>query len=184
MSSNNMLKILCNLPVILLFLYFIPFVGVCLIVLRFFTYKGSKKQFISSSLITVGVLIIIPKILGGLLSLIKIEDDIPYLKDILNSDIYVKLFDYSKFILTIGIILLIVSAIFKTISNKISNIASSYINNYQKEMKEVSKQNDMEIKLKQERAKTTRVVYCPNCGADNILAEKVGKCKYCRQDIQ
>ena len=179
-----MLKILCSLPVILLFLYFIPFVGVCLIVLRCFIYRGSKKQFISNSLITIGILIIIPKIIGGVLSLIKMEENIPYLKDILNSDIYIKLFDYSKFVLTIGIILLIISAIFKTVSNKISNLASSYINNYQKEMTEVSKQNDMEIKLKQERAKTTRVVYCPNCGADNIVTEKVGKCKYCRQDIQ
>lgn len=183
MNSNNMLKILCSLPVILLFLYFIPFVGVCLIVLRCFVYNG-KKQFISSSLITIGVLILIPKIIGEVLSFIKIKGDIPYLNDILNSDIYIKLFGYSKLILIVGIILLIVSAIFKTISNKISNFVSSYINNYQKEMSEISKQNDMEIKLKQEKAKTTRVVNCPNCGADNMVTEKVGKCKYCRQDIQ
>ena len=182
MNSNNMLKILCSLPVILLFLYFVPLVGVCLIVLRCFTYRGSKKQFISNSLIIIGILILIPRIVGEVVSFLK--QDIHYLNDVLASDIYIKLFDYSKFILIIGIILLIVSAIFKAVSNKISNIASSYLNNYQKEMTEVSKQNDMEIKLKQERAKTTRVVYCSNCGADNIVTEKVGKCKYCRQDIQ
>lgn len=42
----------------------------------------------------------------------------------------------------------------------------------------------MEIKLKQERAKNTHVVYFSYCGADNKLTEKTETCKYCRRQIE
>ena len=48
---------------------------------------------------------------------------------------------------------------------------------------EISKQNDMQIKIKQQNAKNTSYVKCPNCGSDNLLSEKFGTCKYCRRKL-
>lgn len=184
MSSNNILKILCSLPSILLFLYFIPFVGVCLIILRCFVYNN-KKRFVSKGLIIIGILIYIPKILGDILNLIKFKiDTIPYFSEVINSDAYIKLVDYSEFILTVGIITLIISVIFKKVFDKISRVARSYIKSNISQQQEISKQNDLEVKLRREKAKNTHVVYCPHCGGDNMLTEKVGKCKYCRRKIE
>ena len=43
MKNNLFIKILCSIPVILLFLYFIPFLGVCLILFRYFIYDNKKR---------------------------------------------------------------------------------------------------------------------------------------------
>lgn len=182
MNTNKMLKILSSLPIILLFLYFIPFIGICLIILRYFVY-GTKKYFsVSIDLIATGLILLIPKLFNVCLKLLKI--DIIEFNNIIASDIYLKLIEYSKFIISVGIIFLIISTIFKNVFNKIQSYIKDYVNKQDKIMAEVSKQNDMEIKEKQEKAKNTRVVICPNCGADNIVTEKVGKCKYCRRTIQ
>ena len=42
----------------------------------------------------------------------------------------------------------------------------------------------MKMQEKRERAKNTHVVYCPYCGADNMLTEKTGICKFCRRKIE
>ena len=49
--------------------------------------------------------------------------------------------------------------------------------------KEVSRENDLKVKLKQIASQNTEVVICPYCGADNILTSKVGTCKFCRKKI-
>ncbi len=43
MKNNLLFKILSSLPVILIALYFIPFLGVCLILLRYFMYDNKKE---------------------------------------------------------------------------------------------------------------------------------------------
>ena len=71
MKNNIILKILLSIPIILIALYFIPFLGVCLIIFKLFVY-GSKKSIITSvSLLIVGLLVLIPKVL----SLTKINID-------------------------------------------------------------------------------------------------------------
>lgn len=140
-------------------------------------------------LIIVGILIYLPIVIGEILEIANLKSDtIPYLNEILDSSMYIELVSYSKLILTVGIIFLVISLILKKVFDKTSNFIKSYamssISAHEKTMAEVSKQNDMEIKLKQERAKNTHVVYCPHCGADNMLTAKVGKCKYCRRQIQ
>ena len=40
------------------------------------------------------------------------------------------------------------------------------------------------MKEKREKAKNTHIVYCPYCGADNMLTSNVGRCKYCRRRIE
>ena len=45
MKYNPFIRLLCSIPIILVFLYFIPFVGVCLILLRYFLYSEKEKNF-------------------------------------------------------------------------------------------------------------------------------------------
>lgn len=186
MKNNIILKILLSIPIILIALYFIPFLGVCLIIFKLFVY-GSKKGIITSvSLLIVGLLVLIPKVL----SLTKINiDKIPYLKDIINSDMYnIDFIKYSKLLITIGIIFLVITIILKLVvtklSNKFNGKVGEYINEMQKKEMEISRENDMKIKLKQERAKNTSYVKCPYCGSDNLLGEKFGTCSFCRRKIE
>lgn len=186
MKNNIILKILLSIPIILIALYFIPFLGVCLIIFKLFVY-GSKKSIITSvSLLIVGLLVLIPKVL----SLTKINiDKILYLKDIINSDMYnINFIKYSKLLITIGIIFLVITIILKLVvtklSNKFNGKVGEYINEMQKKEMEISRENDMKIKLKQERAKNTSYVKCPYCGSDNLLGEKFGTCSFCRRKIE
>lgn len=186
MKNNFILKILLSIPIILIALYFIPFLGVCLIIFKLFVY-GSKKGIITSaSLLIVGLLVLIPKVL----SLTKINiDKIPYLKDIINSDMYnINFIKYSKLLITIGIIFLVITIILKLVitklSNKFNGKVGEYITQMQKKEIEISRENDMKIKLKQERAKNTSYVKCPYCGSDNLLGEKFGTCSFCRRKIE
>lgn len=175
MRSNIFLKLLSSLPVILIFLYFVPFLGICLLLIRCFVYTN-KKISTPIVMIVIGGLILIPK---GL-SLLKINI---LTNDILkwyNSD----LLKYSKLLLTVGIIFLLISCITNNIFNKFVSFITSYINSHEKREREISEKNDLLMKEKQEKAKNTKVVYCPYCGADNMLTEKVGTCKYCRRKIQ
>ena len=186
MKNNIILKILLSIPIILIALYFIPFLGVCLIIFKLSVY-GRKKSIITSvSLLIVGLLVLIPKVL----SLTKINiDKIPYLKDIINSDMYnINFIKYSKLLITIGIIFLVITIILKLVvtklSNKFNGKVGEYITQMQKKEIEISRENDMKIKLKQERAKNTSYVKCPYCGSDNLLGEKFGTCSFCRRKIE
>lgn len=183
MTQKLILKTICSLPVIFISLYFVPFIGICLITLRLFIYNNKKYYSISINLIILGIILSIPKILDLILKTIK-NINIPHLEKIINSNIYINLVDYSKFIISLGIILLIISYIFKGLIEKLTNLIKTYIIVKEKQNYQISKKNDMEIKLKQERAKNTSVVHCPNCGADNILTEDIGTCKYRRRKIQ
>lgn len=183
MNSEKILKIICSLPIILIAMYFVPFLGICLLVLRYFVYNNKNKYPVSIYLIIVGVLILIPKLIYEILKLFN-NVEIKYLNEVVNSDIYIKLIGYCKMLFILSVILLIISYVFKKTVDKLRNYIGSYIYNHEKILTEVSKENDMKIKLKQERAKNTQFVSCPHCGADNILTEKIGKCKYCRRNLQ
>ena len=180
----KLLRLLSSIPIILVFLYFIPFLGICLILLRCFMNVDKKKYFISLYLIIAGVLILIPKIVNIVLDFIKVDvSGIPYFEEIVTSDLYGKLLNYSKLLFCVGIILLIIIYVFQSLFQKTQNSFKSYVRNHEQRNAEIYRKNDMEIKLKQERAKNTSVVHCPHCGADNILTSKVGRCKYCRRSL-
>ena len=97
------------------------------------------------------------------------------------------LLNYSKLLITVGIIFLIISFIFrKAILRLISKLKSGvteYIDKYEKEQRQIREKNDLIIKERREIVKNTHLVHCPNCGADNTIVGKVGKCKFCRNDI-
>lgn len=186
MKSNALFKLLATLPVIFIALYFIPFLGICLILFRYFMYNDKRRVRTSIILFGVGILILIPKGLYSVLDIVNFDiNSIPYLEDIINSELYnIELIDYSKFLICVGIIFLIISFIIKSLFNKVNSGIMKYITETEKRDAEMSKQNDMEIKLKQEKAKNTSYVKCPNCGSDNLLGEKFGTCSYCRRKIE
>lgn len=106
MNQNRFLKILCSLPILLLMLYFLPFLGICLLILRCFIYSNRKRITTPIILIVVAILILIPKGLNIIFNMIKFDSSvIPYYEDIMNAEIYVvDLIKYSKFLLTVGVI--------------------------------------------------------------------------------
>ena len=62
MNYNKLLKILCSIPIILVMLYFIPFLGVCLLICRYFIYKTEKSIKTPITLVIIGLIILIPNI--------------------------------------------------------------------------------------------------------------------------
>lgn len=183
MKHNILFKLLGSIPVILLALYYIPFLGVCLILFRYFVYKDRKYYSTPLWLFITAILILLPKGADLIINTFKIGITIPYLNTIINSSIYANLLGYTKLLITVSIILLIVSYVLKHVFTSLYNKFIQFVNEEQRKDYEISQKNDLLIKEKQQRSKDTRVVYCPNCGADNMLTTKTGKCKYCRNDI-
>ena len=179
---KNILKILSSIPVILLLLYYIPFLGICLILFRFYLYKDQKQYKTQIILIICGLLLLIPKLISSL----KIKG-IPYLQEIISSDIYKTLIPYSKRLITIGIVFLILSYIFRNlitkINEKLETGVKSYIEKEEQKDYEIRQKNDLIMQEKREIAKNTHVIKCPHCGANNTLTAQTGTCKHCRQPI-
>lgn len=190
MKNNYLFKFLSSLPVILIALYFIPFLGICLILLRYFMYDNKKRISTPIYIVEVGILVLIPKALSLILNMAKVDlNKIPYLSDIVNAELYnVNFMNYSKRLICVGVIFLIISFVLKSIFDKVSSKLNSEVRNYisetQRRDAEISKQNDIEMKIKQEKAKNTSYVKCPNCGSDNLLEGKFGTCKYCRRELE
>lgn len=189
--NTKILKLIASIPVILLTLYFIPFLGICLIVFRLYLNKNEENKYSFYMLLVIlGILINIPKFMWIILVKMKYNiSKIPYLSIIIKSDLYnINFIKYSKLLISIGIIFIIITFIINNIISKIhykiNSKKNEYIRKYEQQQLEISKQNDMIIKEKQQKAKTTNYVRCPYCGSDNIISEKIGTCKYCRRKIE
>lgn len=164
------IKIITSFPVILIFLYFIPILGVILSIFRMMITKRRKILF-PIILTIIGILIFI-------MDKYDLQEYITFI-NLFEYDIL----SYSKTLIILGIILIILSYIANKTISKIQNSIFKYINKLDNIEQEISKKNNMEIKLKQERAKNTHHVKCSSCGSDNLVSEKVGKCKYCRKNL-
>lgn len=189
MNENKIFKILCSIPVILITLYFIPFIGVILILFRYYVYRNEKYYKTPLILLICGLLLLIPRVVNSVIKILKFNvEDVPYLKVVLDSAIYLKLLSYSSYLIIVSIIFLIISFIFRNTISKINSIISSQIFNYGSKLQEdsykIRKENDLIMQEKRERAQNTHVVYCPYCGSDNMLTEKTGTCKFCRRKIE
>ncbi len=187
---NKFLKFLCSFPIIFIVLYFIPFLGICLILFRYYVYRlKNRYYFISIYLLVCGLFILVPKVIHSFLKMLDISNiEIPYLNTIINSDIYINLVSYSKLLITVGIIFLVLSVVIKNVFNNVSNKLNSGIRNYmeqdlQKDY-EIRKENDLKMQEKREKTRNTHVVNCPYCGSDNMLTEQTGTCKFCRRRIE
>ena len=177
---NMFIKILLSLPVIFITLYFIPFLGICLLIVRLFV-NNRKNLFTASIIFITGIVILIPKILNSFLNLTGVS----FLNNIINNEFYnVNLIKYSKLLITIGVIFLLLTYVIKIIFNKFNNSLISYIKNVELQDEKISKENDLEMKIKREKMKTTNYVRCPYCGSDNFISFKTGRCQYCRRVIE
>lgn len=186
MKESKILKVLSSIPVILISLYFIPFLGICLIILRYLIVDNKKRISTPIYIIGVGILILIPKGLNLILNMVKVDlAIIPSLKDAINAELYnVNFINYSKRLICVGVVFLIISLGLKSILNKIGEMFNKYITESVNKDYEISKKNDLEMKIKQEKAKNTNYVKCPYCGSDNLLSEKNGFCQYCRRGLE
>lgn len=186
MKNTTFLRLLSSIPIILIFLYFIPFLGICLILLRYL-YNNKKKRISTSIyLIVLGVFILIPTVLNSILDIMKVPNNtIPYLNNIINLELYhVDFIRYGKLLLTVGIVFLIIKFIFNRLFHKFENSIFSYLQCQQQMEKEIFQKNDLLMQEKRKRALNTHIVHCSYCGAENILSDKVGVCKYCRRKIE
>lgn len=185
MTNNFIAKLLSSIPIILIVIYFLPFLGFCLLIFRSLIYS-KKKISTSLILIIIGILLLVPKFLNFIFNILSFDiNTIPYYNEIINSNIYnINIVNYSKSLIMIGIIYLLISMIFTTIFNRASSSIKNYIARSEEKDYEIKSKNNLVIQEKQEKAKNTTVVICPNCGADNIFTEKIGRCKYCRQAIE
>lgn len=185
MRTNLFIKIFSSLLLILIALYFYPALGICLILLRSFIYR-EKNISTPISLISIGCLILIPKCADMILKLINFDvKSIPYLSQITSSTLYNnEIINYSKRLFIVGVIFLIIGVILKRLSYAVSRFGSRYIRSQIHRDTEIAKQNDMTMKIKQEKSRNSCYVRCSNCGGDNIIYEKVGTCKFCRSMIE
>lgn len=187
MKNNILIKILSSIPVILLVLYFLPFLGICLIILRYIVYYSDKRRIVTPYyLVSTGLIILIPKLLKFIFNSFEYNaSNIPYFNSIVSSDLYeVNFINYSKLLITVGIIFLILSSIMSMVLDKAKNSIVSYIKNQERRNDEISRKNDLIMKEKREKALNTNVVICPYCGADNMLTSKNGTCKFCRRKLE
>lgn len=182
--NNKIIKLLSSIPVILLALYFIPFLGVILLILRLFVTNNKKSS--SIIIIVTGFIILIPKLVSSILDLIKFDTTkIPYFNTIIESELYsIDFIKYSKLLITIGVIFLIINFLCNSLFSKLKSSLISYAKKEEEQRKEIIKENDMVFKERKEIARNTYNVKCPYCGADNLISEKVGTCKYCRRKIE
>ena len=184
---NKLFRLLCSIPVILVALYFIPFLGVVLILFRYYTHKGKSVYLLPGVITIIGFIVCFPKLIFSLFDKLKINIDLSFLNNIVNSDIYVDFVSYGKRLITIGIVFLIISFIYKNLILKLTSMAGTkakdYIEKYEQEKREIKEKNDLKIKEQREAIKNTHLVHCPNCGADNTIVGATGHCKYCRQEL-
>ncbi len=188
MKDNLIFKILCSYPVILITLFFMPVIGIILILFRFYMYRDRIYR-IPITILIVGLVLLIPKLLDFIFDLINFDSSkIPYFDTIVDSTIYGRLIGFSKFIIAASIIILIVSFIVKNVASKLDVKAEQAVRNYveRQEAKEleIHEKNDLLVKNRASEANNTHVVKCPSCGGYNTLVYNTGTCKYCRRKIQ
>lgn len=189
-STNGLVKLICSLPVVLIVLYFLPALGVVMVIARYFIY--SERHFFRTPVVLMlaGLILLVPRGLQLATENFNLGFTIPYLSDILNFELYPKLADYGQFILIVGIVVLIVSYLLKSfisgLSNNIRSMMSQYASTKQAEEVEIRKENDLKLREKEitSKQKTPHVVKCPHCGKTNSITGTVGKCKSCRSAIE
>lgn len=190
--NSSAIRTICSLPVILLAIYFIPFLGVLLLITRLFIYSGKKLNRTPSILITIGILAYVPKFVNYVLGLIKFDaSKIPYFNDIITSKMYTgdvikfanRLFIYSAILIIVFYFLNKLKLKVNGLFSQGQNFARNYIENQEKRNDEISRKNDLLMKEKREIAENSKVISCPYCGAETLLTSKTGTCKYCRRSI-
>ncbi len=186
MEQSIFVKYLFSLPVILVVMYFMPVIGLFMLIPRKILLDRSKYNTGVVFIVTFCI-ILIPKLLEYIRDTFKIEN-IPYLNDILTNDVYKVLLSRSKFLFIVGLILVITGLIVKKATSGIKENMfkglTDYINNIEARDAEIAEKNDLKMREKRENAKNTHFVHCPHCGASNTIVGDTGKCSYCKQTLK
>lgn len=189
-SINNFIKLICSLPVILVVLYFVPVLGVLMLIARYFIYGNRHFYRAPITLIIIGLLCLLPRGLDAAIHSFNLSFTVPYLSEIISHELYPKFADYGKFIFILGVVVLIVSyllrSLINTVSSKISRAVGEYASVKQQEELEIRKENDLKLREKEitSAQKTPHAVKCPHCGKTNSIIGTAGKCKSCRSAIE
>lgn len=186
MYANKFLKLLYSLPIILITLYYIPFLGIFLILFRMFMNDSKKNYIFHISLVICGILILFPHGIKELCKSLKINSS--YIEAITNSDVYPSLIKYSKRLIIVGVVFLIMTYVLKNVFSKISNklrenIHKAYNDSLENDYKAKVEAHER-IQKQKESIKNYRVVKCSNCGAENTISEAGETCKYCRTKLK
>ncbi len=186
----KLMKFLCSIPVILLLLYFLPPLGVIVFLARYLVY-GDRHFFRAPVVIAiVSLILLIPQGLYLANQNFNLNLSVPFLNEVIDSNIYPKLADYAKFSFIVAIIILIVTYLLRSflggLSAKFSQLLSSYFSAKQAEEERIAKENDLKLKEKAltSKQKTPHVVKCPHCGKSNSIIGTVGECISCREPIE
>ena len=180
-----LIKLLTSIPIILITLFFIPFLGICLIIARLFLIKNRTKILPAIIFLILGIIINLPLLIENIIKKFHLEINVPYLREILGSDFYTNdLILFGKRLIIIGVIYILLVAIFNKLIDIIQRKIIEYFQKEEEKDIEIRKENDLKMQEKRERSKNTHVVRCPYCGSDNTLTSKVGKCAFCRKSIE
>ena len=90
MRNNVLISLLCNMIVIFVALYYIPFLGVFLIIIRYIIYySDNRKNTTSSYLLVLGAMLLMPKLIKFVSDKISYSlDNVPYFNKLIESNIY------------------------------------------------------------------------------------------------
>lgn len=184
-KNNKLISLLVSLPIILLFLYFIPFLGICLLIANFVVNFHKKKNLINWHIGLAGLAFLIPKAIETILFYLKINiNQVPILKDIIASNLYQQnILQYAKLLIIIGVISYIISYFIDKIYNNMRQSLHRALDRREKRMEKVTKENDMIVKKRKIRAQNTKLIECPNCGAEVLVDEYTTICPYCRSPL-
>lgn len=196
-TIKNFIKVISSAPVIFVVTYFIPVVGVLLLITRYAVYDRNKYFRGPIALFIAALILLIPRGIELANANFNLGISLPFLNDIYAFEAYPKFTDYGKTLLIISIIFIIVSyfmrliadkisRFFSGVSSKISNASRSYAAEKIASEERIAKENDYRLKEKliDSKQKTPHVVKCKNCGKANSITGTVGTCKSCRTPIE
>ena len=182
MKNNLLIKILGSIPVIICATFYSRFLGICLVILRFFTWPEKKRNITPFILAFTGLALLIPEWLRLLFKQIKFgTKNIPYFNDFVTSGLYRHdIFRLSKSLIVIGIVFAIIVYFLNRLIKYVKNFFSIEMENYTNKQIATEKEKQEE---KQDKKKSTRIIVCKKCGASNVITSKVSRCKYCRSPL-
>ena len=187
MKYSGIVKFLVSVPVIVLCLYFIPILGILLMIVRMVVYYNKKVIDIPIVCAIIGVILCIPSLINYITNKLG-YNHIESLDIIVNNDVFKDISSRSNFLIITGIVFMVVSYLFIKISKRVSTKALSYLSDYinesEKKDMEVREKTEMKMAEKREAAKHTHVLKCPKCGYSNMFVGNNTRCVHCRTVLE
>ena len=178
--DNAFFKLITCLPVTLIVLYFYPFIGVLLILLRCYVYRNLGNFNTATNLLSVGLIVLIPKFMGIAIKKFNLPK-VAILNKLLDHQIYINIASYGTFLIILSLVAFVIPFIVNIVLSKIKEDKAN-----KEKMQQIAQQPQVEeIKEEpQEQTAGTYVVHCPQCGTNTIFTTKSGTCPSCGTHIE